>query len=199
MQVAAENPKMVTHLILINPRSGASKFGDAINDVIALGKRNHVREIEKGGQNILIGEKSGRPLYEPADSAEAGGLSRALENLRFADPTDPAVGSFDYLYEDGDSAQTLADTTWRAIDFWHGDKPRLPAMIIMGTKSPWTPKGDMQKVASLFPGSSVVEFKDCAEFPFMFEPYKFNTAVRKFLYKANKSLKASAKRRKGRR
>src|SRR5690606_22024649 len=123
-------------------------------------------EIEKGGESILIDETTGNPIYQAADSDEGAGLGRALQALRFADATSPEVGQFRYLFEDGDSAQTLADNEWRALTFFDG-KPRVETMVIMGLLDPWTPQGDMARVAGIFNRPAVVKFDRASEFPFM--------------------------------
>ena len=40
MKVPAAHPKTISHLLMINPRSGGAAFGDAIQSVIELGKRD---------------------------------------------------------------------------------------------------------------------------------------------------------------
>lgn len=190
MKVAAAHPEAVSHLILIDPRPSGASFGEAVNRVIELGRREKSHELEKGGQSILIDEQ-GQPLYKAADSDEGEGLGRALQNLNFADPTDPVCGQFQFLYEDGDSAQTLADEGWKAQSLFPR-RPNLPVLIFHGTKDPWVSAQDVNSVAGLFNKPQVVSL-ETSQFPFMFEPYTFNAAVRKFLQKANKSLKAGAK------
>ncbi len=183
MKLVAAHPEAASHLILINPRSSGERYGPVIESIIKLGKKRKSREIEKGGENILIDGETGRPIYEPSDSDEAGGLSRALQNLTFADACDPAVGQFNFLYESGDSQQTLADSEWRAAQFFQGT-PRNQTLIFMGLADPWVTASDMNSVAGIFNKPRLVKMPEGGQFPFMFDTWNFNSQVVHFLRKA---------------
>ncbi len=178
MMVAAAEPDMVSHLLLMNPRSAGDKYGQALENVKREGRRRNSREIMKGVEWTYFDE-DGKPTYEPADADEAGGLSRALGNLRFADATSPEIGWLEALYDIPGGTQVMNDDSWSVHKIFEKKKCNSAAMVIMGTQSPWTPEGDMNGVASAIK-AKVVKFPTCGEFPFIFETYKFTDAVQKF-------------------
>ena len=116
----------------------------------------------------------------PADAAESLGLGRALGNVRFADPTSPEVGARTFLYAVSAGAEVMNDSSWSVSKIFGGEPPRLPVMIIMGEKDPWTPVGDMMRVSSFFKGAFVVRFSRASENPFMFETNRFTQQLRVF-------------------
>jgi pimeloyl-ACP methyl ester carboxylesterase len=186
--LAAEHPKSVSHLMLINPRSKGAMAGEAIANVINMGEKAQNHEIWRGGESILIDRNTNRPTYTADDAAEAGGLGRAMENLRFADACDPFVGQFNFLFESGDSAQTLADSEWTMQKIFDGDRPRVASLVILGSKDPWTPANDVGKVAG-FLGTKLVTMRNSSEFPFMFETYAFTQHINGFLKPADKAYR----------
>lgn len=186
MMVAAQHPDKVTHLILINPRSAGERYTDSIENVIKTGKQRKCREIEKGGENLFIME-NGRPMYEPSDAAEAAGNMRAIQNLRFADPTAPEVGQLEYMYTSADTASVIADNKW-SLQSIFGTKPyEGPTLIFMGTANPWTPQADMTRVAGFFPRAIPVVLKRASEMPFMSETITFTAHMKKLLAGARRS------------
>jgi hypothetical protein len=118
-------------------------------------------------------------------------LNRALNNLHFADPTEPEVGAMDYLYRLPGGTSVLNDRSWSARQLL-GDAARTrPALIFMGLRSPWTPRGDMEAVASVFQRPIVVKLPDAAEDPFVSHTYLFTGYMEKFLEGAKEAAARS--------
>lgn len=178
MTLASKHPEQVTHLVLINPRSAGAVYGSAIDNVRREGLATQNQELVKGADSILIME-DGNPKYKPGDDAEHAGLGRALANLRFADPSEPEVGTIDYFFDLPGGVSRMNDQTWKARDLFPG-KPTLPVLIFMGAKSPWTPMNDMKLVAGLFPRAVVVEMRESAELPFLSETGLFTQHMQAF-------------------
>ncbi len=194
--LASADPDKVSHIILINPRSAGSRYGDAIERVKREGTRRSISEVVKGAKNILIDQTTGKPIYLPADAAEAGGMGRALFNLKFADPTEPEVGTFKEVYRLPGGVKCMNDSSWDAKSLVGTKLQRTPALIFMGEKAVWTPMDDMQRVTGLFRGARVVKMKNSAECPFMSETFLFTRHVEEFLSKAVTKMRSSkAKRR----
>lgn len=195
----AEHPDKVTHLVFINPRSRGSAYRDAIENVRREGLKVSSSEVVKGADSLLI-EKDGKPKYQPADSAEQSGVSRAISNLRHADPTEPEAGSISYFYNLPSGVQVLADDSWELKKIVPADTSRLSVLVLMGTLSPWTPVNDMRAAASVYKGAKVIELKGSAEFPFISETYAFTRYLEVFFKPANQARqkeKAKASGRKG--
>jgi len=182
MYIAADPSQQVSHLILINPRTAGDRYGDALRNVQREGRRRNNREVVKGVDNLFV-DKQGKPSYEPADSFEDAGLSRALHNLRFADPTAPEVGSMRYLFAMPGGVRVMADDKWSMRKVFKSGPPRnLPVMVCMGEKDPWTPLGDMMAVAKFF-RAQVAKFQGSSEMPFLFRPYEFTQEIELFFKK----------------
>ena len=181
MYVAATEPKQVSHLVLINPRSAGSKYRQALENVRNEGRRRRNSEVVNGVGHTFV-KDDGTPTYEPADDAELGGLNRALFNLRFGDPTAPEVYSIDYLYTLSGGVKVMADNKWSMHRIFKGKAPRLPVLVCMGVKDPWTPVGDMEGVASFFKADKA-KFNESAEYPFLFETYAFTVTINNFFTK----------------
>ncbi len=179
MIMARKFPDQASHLILINPSSAGAEYRNARDNVERLGRSRKSRELEYGAKNVLVGQ-DGKPTYEPADAAEERGLDRALGNVRYADPTSPEVGTRSYLYGLPGGTEVMNDSDWSIGKIFDRTPPRLPVMIIMGELNPWTPAGDMMRVASFFKGAYVAKFPRDSENPFMLEPDRFTKHLRTF-------------------
>ncbi|MBN1442708.1 MAG: alpha/beta hydrolase, partial [Planctomycetes bacterium] len=183
MMLAVEAPEKISHLVLISPMSAGSAYRDAIANVKRQGQARKNPELVKGADNILIDPKTGKPTYEAADAAESGGMGRALMNLRFADPTLPMIGNFEYLYRRPGGTQVMNDSSWAVKSIFSGGKTSLPTLIFMGEKNPWTPLADMKRVEMAFTRSWVARMASSSEFPFASEPYEFTRHMEHFFTK----------------
>src|SRR3989442_3007170 len=92
MMMVSEYPERISHLVLINPESAGTAYGNAMENVRRQGMRVGNKEVVKGIDSISI-MQDGNPKYKASDSAEGGGMNRALTNLRFGDPTEPETGA----------------------------------------------------------------------------------------------------------
>ena len=181
----------VTHLVMINPWSGGDSFRKAVSLIRERGVKGHHKEMVKGADSrILDGEK---PIYVASDAAEAGGMRRALFNLHFADPTQPEVGTFRFLYTLPGGAGGLVDNTWQSRQVMKKAAAGLPAMVMGGKVSGWTSETEIDKVAGVLKNPQVVSFKSSADFPFMTETYRFTGALRQFLRPALKKWEKERK------
>ena len=79
--------------------------------------------------------------------------------------------------------EMMNDNEWSVAGIFK-KKPRIPIMIMMGTKSPWSTQHDMKAVASAIGRAKVVKFPNCSECPFIFETYKFTQHFSKLFKKA---------------
>lgn len=182
MMLAAKLEKSVSHLILINPNSAGKEYINILQGIKRLGKSIRNREVEKGGESVILLENN-KHEYEPADSAEAQGLGRALRNLRRKDPTAPEIGLMNFLYSRTGGQSVMNDSSWTIRSIFNGKKPKLPVMISMGEKAPFSPLNTMMRVADYFPKSFVAKFRKGSEFPFLFDTYNFTKQVEKFFKK----------------
>jgi pimeloyl-ACP methyl ester carboxylesterase len=180
MMLAAQNPNRVSHLLLVNPRSSGEAYGPAIQNVRREGQRTGNKEVVKGADSITMVSEDGKVKYDPSDSAEAEGLTRSLNNLRHADPTEPETGALFYLYGLVSGDKVLADDKWSARDIFKNKRTDFPVLILMGEKAPWTPVNDMNSVAGLFKSATVVKFKNSAEMPFISETALFTKSLEDF-------------------
>ena len=116
-----------------------------------------------------------------------------LGNLRFADATSPEISVMEAMFVDPEDPDVMNDNDWSIHKIIGKKKLRIPVMVMMGTKSPWTMEADMKTVASSVGRASIVKFPTCGECPFMFQPYKFTQSFSKMFKKA----KVKKKRKKG--
>lgn len=181
MYLTASHSEQISHLIMINPRSEGKRYGAALENVKKVGRSRKIPEVVKGVDHVYV-KKDGSPVYKPADAAERAGLNRALHNLHFADPTAPEVGTLDYLFELPGGVQVMNDDTWSIHKIFDKKRPRMPTLVCMGMKAPWTPVGDMQGVARFFRAVEA-KFPKSSEMPFLFETYAFTRAVGDFFRK----------------
>jgi pimeloyl-ACP methyl ester carboxylesterase len=197
MHLAAAHPKKVSHLIFINPASAGDRYGQALRSVQRVGRSRKNPEVVNGIEHLFV-DKEGNPQYEPADSDEKVGLNRSLNNLRFADPTTPEIGSMDFLYRLPGGDMVMNDNTWSMRKLFQ-KPPRVPVLVCMGLLSPWAPVGDMEGVAKFFK-AKVTRFTHSGEFPFIFETYDFTQAVNRFIEKnlPKKKAKRSGKKKRKR-
>jgi pimeloyl-ACP methyl ester carboxylesterase len=191
MMLAGENPERVTHLVLINPRSAGDVYSGSIENVRRHGLKVGSKEIVKGADSISL-QQDGNPKYKAADSGEAGGLNRALNNLRYADPTEPETGSLGYLYRLPGGVQVLNDNSWSAKSILGSSKVSIPTIIFMGERSPWTPVGDMTLVAGLFNRPRIVKLADAGEMPFISHTYVFTKYLENLFQNVTKKKKKSS-------
>ena len=98
-----------------------------------------------------------------------------------------------FLFALPGGTDVMNDSSWSVSKIFGGAPPRLPVMIIMGEKDPWTPLGDMMRVSSFFKGAFVVRFSRASENPFMFETNRFTQQLKAF---ASRTGIASAKKKK---
>lgn len=192
MFLAAEEPSRVTHLVLINPRSAGSAYTQSIESVRREGLRTKNDEIVKGADNITL-MPDNKPKYTPGDPGEQGGLGRALGNLKFADPTEPEVGALGYLHDLPGGSQVLNDSTWSARKIVVPRAAKIPTLIFIGEKSPWTPISDVKQVAGLFERAKTVSLPGSSETPFMSHTYEFTKYLQAFLGGSRAGAKASKK------
>jgi pimeloyl-ACP methyl ester carboxylesterase len=180
MMVAAENQDTVSHLIMINPRSGGNTYFNAMQNVRREGMRRGNREIVKGVDSITR-EQGGKTKYEASDSAESAGLGRALGNLDYVDPTEPETGAVRYFHDLPGGVSVMNDDNWAAKTIFKGKRTDFPVLIFMGEKAPWTPISDMNVVAGIFKRVTVVKMAQSAETPFISETYLFTKSLEDFL------------------
>lgn len=191
MRVTSRFRDRVTHLMMINPWSGGETFEKTFERAKRLGMESKNQELVKGADSrFLEGE---RPRYVAADGAEAGGMGRAVFNLRFADATEPELGTLRYLYQLPGGASTLIDRGWTARELMKDAKKGLPLMIIAGECSGWMPPGERDKVAAAFERPYVVSLPRSGELPFVSETYRFTAEIEKFLRPATREWKARKK------
>ena len=172
MTLAAENPGKVSHLVLINPRSSGDAYTNAIENVRRDGLVSGNKERVKGADSITLQADGVNTKYKASDEAEGSGLSRALNNLHFADPTEPETGNIRYFYSLPGGVGTLADDDWSVRKMFAG-KALPQVLIFMGLKDAWTPLSDMKAVAGVFPRAVVAEMKESSELPFISEAAVF--------------------------
>jgi pimeloyl-ACP methyl ester carboxylesterase len=181
MLLASKHPDRVSHMILINPRSGGDVVGRIVEGIKREGMRLGNKELVKASDAFFI-MQDGKPKYQASDDAEAGGMSRALHhNLFFADPTEPETGEIDYLYELPGGTSVLIDDKWTAKSIIQGKAAEIPTLIIAGEKALWTPVNDQAKVASLFKRASLVKMPSSAETPFISETGLFTKSIEDFM------------------
>jgi pimeloyl-ACP methyl ester carboxylesterase len=180
MMVAADDSNRTTHLIMINPRSSGGVYGNAMENVRREGMRLGNREIVKGIDSITR-MQDGKKKYDPSDSAEAEGFGRALNNLEFADPTEPETGAFGYLYDLPGGVGLMNDDKWSTKGIFQGKRTDFPVLIFMGEKAPWTPISDMNVVSGTFKKATVVKMGQSSETPFLSETYLFTKSIEDFL------------------
>jgi len=181
MLLASKHPDRVSHLILINPRSGGDVVGRIVEGIRREGMRLGNKELVKASDAFFIME-DGKPKYQASDDAEAGGMSRALHhNLFFADATEPETGEVQYLYGLPGGASVLIDDKWTARKIIQGKSAEIPTLILSGEKALWTPVSDQAKVASLFKRASQVKMAASADTPFVSETGLFTKSVEDFL------------------
>jgi pimeloyl-ACP methyl ester carboxylesterase len=177
--MAAQFSGEVSHLILMSPRSAGSEYGEAIQNVSRMGRAKKNWEIETGAKKIQI-DREGNPLYKPADSAEEGGLERALDNLHFSDPSSPEIGTLKFLYDLPGGTKLLNDNTWSLKKIFENKKPSVAVMIVRGDKNPWTPASDLSRVEGLFQRPYIARFPNESETPFIGDTSTFTAHVQKF-------------------
>jgi pimeloyl-ACP methyl ester carboxylesterase len=187
MVVAAEEPEMVSHLVLMNPTSAGDKYGQVLEGIKREGRRRNSREIVKGIEHIQFTE-AGKPSYEPADADEAGGLNRALDNLQYCDATSPEVGWLQELYSLPGGTQVMNDDSWSVHKIFEKKPRKAPTMVIMGQKCLWSPEGEMTAVATALK-AQVVKFPNSSSVPFIFETYKFTETIKAFFKNAKPKKK----------
>ena len=193
MSIAAKFPKSVSHLVLINPASSGDRYRDRLDSVKREGRRRKSPELVNAVDNLLI-DQSGKPTYEPADAAESGGLGRALGNVSFADPSSAEIGALEFFYRLMGGQKTMNDRTWSVSKLFKNKAPRrLPVMIVQGERDPWTPVGDMGRVASFFKGAYVSKFKTRCKHMFIFEPYRFTRELESWFKKKGVKMPSKKK------
>jgi pimeloyl-ACP methyl ester carboxylesterase len=138
-----------------------------------------VKELVKGADGITLMD-GGKLKYKASDAGEEGGMSRALQNLHFADPTEPEVGAMGYLYDMPGGVSVLNDSSWTAKAILSSKRPDLPALFFFGEKSPWTPVNDMQQVAGFFTKPTIVRLPQAAENPFVSDAWVFTKSIEAF-------------------
>ena len=181
MLLASKHPDRVSHLILINPRSGGDVVRRIVEGIRREGMRLGNKELVKASDAFFIME-DGKPKYQASDDAEAGGMSRALHhNLFFADPTEPETGEIQYLYGLPGGASVLIDDKWEARKVIQGKSAEIPTLILAGEKALWTPVNDQTKVASLFKRVNMIKMPGSAETPFISETGLFTKSIEDFL------------------
>ena len=189
MYIAAQYPEKVSHLLMINPASAGSVYGNAIRNVEREGRKRKNVEVINGANNLFV-DNEGKPQYEPQDDAERGGLGRAISNLCFANPASPEIGTRNYLYSISGDPKVMNDGKWSMKNiFSKGAPKKLPVLVIMGEKDPWSPLGDMGRVAKFFPRSKTAKFRSSAQNPFLSDTYRFTKEVEKFLNLPKKKKK----------
>ena len=194
ISMAAKFPKAVSHLLLINPEFAGSNYSDALSNVKREGRRRKSPEVVNGVDNLLI-KQNGKPTYEPADADEAGGMARALGNVAFANPASPEIGAMRFFYQMAGGQRVMKDSKWTLAKVFK-KTPRLPVMVIMGERNPWTPINQMSRVAKFFKGSYTAKFKSSGAYMFMFEPYRFTREVQAWLKKSGAKLPDDGKKKK---
>ncbi|MBI4606507.1 MAG: hypothetical protein HY721_31465 [Planctomycetes bacterium] len=189
MMFMAENPDTVSHLVLMNPRSSGEAYRQCLQNVRKEGTRLRNQEIIKGVDNLLLKE-DGNPTYMPADDAEAGGMGRAINNLRHVDPSEPEAGMLRELYGLPGGVSGMYDTSWSAKKILAGLRADLPVLVIMCEKAHWTPIPDQQAVAAVFKRPTVVKMAESADYPFISETYAFTKHLEAFFKPAIQARKA---------
>ena len=71
-------------------------------------------------------------------------------------------------------------------------------MIIQGERDPWTPVGDMGRVASFFKGAYVAKFKASCKHMFIFEPFRFTKELESWFKKKGVKMPSTKKKRSSR-
>jgi pimeloyl-ACP methyl ester carboxylesterase len=191
MMLAASSHGRVSHLVLINPRASGESYWEAMQNVRRLGQKLGNPEMVKGIDNATLIE-NGEVKYKPSDDAEAGGMARAVENVRYADATEPESGAIDYYYEIPRSTQVQADKKWSAKAIFQGKKISFATYIFLGEKDPWTPVSDMMKVSGVLKPCTVVKFPNSSEFPFLSETYQFTKEMEKIFRGLSRPAKKTA-------
>src|SRR5438093_7753305 len=188
MMMVSEYPERISHLVLINPESAGAAYGNALDNVRRYGMRVGNKEVVKGvdGASMM---QDGNPKYKASDSAELGGMNRALRNLRFADPTEPETGAMEYFYRLPGS-YGMNDDKWSTRALVAKKKLSFPVLIFMGEKSPFSLTSDMQVVSGIFKQAVVVKLPDAGEMPFMSDTYAFTKHMEKFFQGAKAPEKA---------
>ena len=123
-------------------------------------------------------------------------MGRSLFNLYFADPTEPEVGTFRFLYTLPGGAGGLIDNTWQSRNVMKRVADGLPSMVMAGKLSGWTSGAEIDKVAGVLKNPKVVQFKRSAAFPFVSETYRFTRELNAFFRPALKKFAAEKKKRK---
>jgi pimeloyl-ACP methyl ester carboxylesterase len=180
MIVSSLYAEQVSHLILINPRSSAEAYRDAIANVKREGFRRSNRELIKGADYITL-DPEHKKVYSPADADEEAGIGRALSSLRYADPTSPEIGLMMFLYRLPGGVEQVADDQWTVRGIFKNKKPPFPVMVAIGEKAVWTPTSDVMRAASFFERPYMAKFPRSAEMPFMDDPSLFTKHLQLFL------------------
>ena len=190
MHMTAKFSSAVTRLIMVNPASAGSEYGKAIANVEREGRRRKNPEVYNGANNLLI-KPDGKPTYEPQDSAEKGGLGRAVSNLAYADPSRPEIGVSKNLHRLPGGTSVMNDSKWSIKAIFKYKAPRLPVMVMIGQLDTWTPIADVTKVTKFFPRCYTAKFPRSGAYPFWSDPYRFTKEMEKILGKAK--LRSSTK------
>ncbi len=193
MYMTSKFSSAVTRLIMVNPASAGSEYGKAIKNVEREGRKRKNPEVYNGANNLLIGQ-DGKPTYEPQDSAEHGGIARARNNLRFADPSRPEIGLSNHLDRLPGGTNVMNDGKWSLKAIFKYKAPRLPVMVMVGQLNAWTPIADVTKVTKFFPRCYTAKFPRSSNYPFWSDPYRFTKEMEKMLGKAK--LRSSKKKKK---
>jgi pimeloyl-ACP methyl ester carboxylesterase len=191
MYLASFFPKQVTHLVLINPSSAGTEYSMAIATVRKEGGRRKNQEIVKGADSISL-QSDNKPKYKASDSAEQGGLNRALNNLYFGEAAAPEVGMINFLYKLPGGSGLINDSTWSVRKIFKNQKPKIPVMVVIGENDPWAPVPDVMKVVGFFDHPYLAKFPNSSETPFMTDTYAFTQHMEKFFGSVVKGAAAKA-------
>ena len=76
--------------------------------------------------------------------------------------------------------------------------PKMPILVIQGTKDPWAPGFDVSKVTGYLKGCEVAKFSRSAQNPFMFETQRFTSVLKAFCARTGIETAKKAKKKKKR-
>ncbi len=119
-------------------------------------------------------------------------MDRALSNLLYDEPTGPEVGMLKFLYTIPSSTSVMADGKWSVRKIFKNQKPKMPVMVVLGEKNPWTPISDVMKVVGFFDHPYLAKFPNSSETPFMTDTYAFTQHMEKFFGSVVKGAAAKA-------
>ena len=193
MRYASNNPKSVSHMILVAPLSSRQAYSNAAKRMEGRGQKKNDVELWHLGLSKRVNLETGETLHEkhhkdkgvPIPDGHEAGIGRRAWSLYFANPQDSLLS---VLYPM--AMRPMGGVIIPDFKCFQEPRRRIPTLVLVGKHSMYTSVADCQQIAKHYQGRYRV-YPASACMPFAEEGPAFYRDVSRFLGNKKKSKSSS--------